>query len=713
MKKLIIISILISGMQSYADEGLWIPFWLEETCYNNMVEQGLLLSSNDIYSNNQACLKDAVVIFGDGCTGVIVSDEGLLFTNHHCAYSYVQNLSTPERNYLENGFWAYGKAEELPVPSLFVRILVETEDVTNIIFEGTNPDMSIKEREKIIQKRTKELINERSLLRKEKYQYMVKSVYGGSQYLLYCYEEYRDIRLAGVPPISIGKFGGDTDNWIWPRHNADFAVFRIYADRNNLPAEYASDNVPYHPRKSVAISIRNLTDNMFSFVMGYPSRTHRFVTSHELNMTIHETYPQRILLHEQSLDIWKSYIEKYPQLKIKYAVKYAGVSNTCKRWKGVISGINHTDGVLKKQQEEQAFMQKIASSREWMERYGHLMDDFKSYYAEISKYNTAYEIVYGGLRSVELFQLADKINRYLERTKEPLNDDAIEDFPNQWVDFYKKFNLEMDKEIFIRMTTLLYRQVSSEFYPEFYLRMDRNTDSLVNELANELYDASALRSLESLQNWFLGNKQEKFAELINDPAIRWVKSVNRMNTEKLAPYLPVIAKKIDSLYGVYAQAVLQVFPEKENYPDADQTLRVSYGKMQGYSIHDVCYTPQTDIDGLMKKNESGITEYSIPLTLKELYRQKNYGVYGEKNTLPTCFITDTHTSSGNSGSPVFNAKGELIGLNFDRNWEGTMSDVLYDPEVCRNIAADMRYVLFIIDKYAKADYLLNEFVVNY
>ncbi|MDR1369881.1 MAG: S46 family peptidase [Dysgonamonadaceae bacterium] len=708
MKYFLIIILTLSCSWIQADEGLWIPSLLKETCYDNMLEQGLLLSDSEIYSEDRASLKDAVVIFGNGCTGVIVSDEGLLFTNHHCAYSYVQKQSTVEHNYLENGFWAYNKTDELPIPALSVSVLIKMEDVTEKILTGISPDMDSKEREATIKKNSDEIINRERIKQGKNYLNTVKPLYDGNQYYLYCYEVFRDVRLVGVPPASIGKFGKDLDNWTWPRHTGDFAVFRIYANSDNLPVEYSTDNVPYHPKKSIPVSIRNVSDHAFSFVMGYPSYTHRFITSYELNLTTNESYPQRVSIYEQVLNIWTAYMKTDPQIQLQYATKYASESNAYQRLKGIISGVKQADGINKKRREEKLFMQKVASSSIWNKQYGHLMENFKTDYSEISKYLNAYQILHGGLHFIELFQHADKVNKYVNSITEQTTDSEIEQFLKQQENFYMNFNAGMDREIFVKMTAFLYQYVSPEFYPDFYIRSDKNIENMANELYN---GTSALLSYENLCKWIRSKNQQNISD--NDPVIYWVKNVNRIHDEKVWKSLFPISNRIDSLYRVYAEAALQVFPEKKRYPDANRTLRVSYGKIEGYSVNDTTYySPYTDIDGLIVKAETGNEDYRIPFELKELYYLKDYGIYQSGNTLPTCFITTAHTSSGNSGSPVFNSKGELIGLNFDRNWEGTMSDVLYDPAICRNIVVDTRYILFVIDKYAKAENLLKELTIH-
>jgi hypothetical protein len=710
MIRFITIFILIaSGMLVYADEGLWIPLLLKETCYDHMREQGLLLSDNEIYSENKASLKDAVVIFGSGCTGVIVSNEGLLFTNHHCAYSYVQKQSSLEHNYLDSGFWAYNKSEELPVPTLSVSVLLKMEDVTDDVLAGIDPDTDSKERETIIKKNSDEVINRKSVKHGKNYLNTVKPLYAGNRHFLYCYEVFRDIRLVGVPPTAIGKFGKDSDNWTWPRHTGDFAIFRIYADTSNQPADYAVNNIPYYPKKSVPIAMRDVSDPAFSFVMGYPSYTHRFITSYGLDLVINESYSQRAGIYEICLNTWNTYMKTDPQRQIQYATKYASASNVYKRLTGIISGIKQVDGVSKKRKEEDLFTQRVASSPVWNKQYGHLMDEFKTYHEKISKYLAVHELLYGGHQFIELFRHADKISKHIDRVTEQTPDSEIEKFIEQQRGFYLNFNAAMDKDLFIKLTTNVYQQALPEFYYDFYNGSNREID--MDSLANVLYGTSTLLSIDSLRNWMLRNKRQNAWD--NDPAIWWVKSINQMYDEKVRSFLSSISKGIDSLYKIYTHAQLHVFPEKKRYPDANQTLRISYGKIEGYSVDDTThYNSYTDIDGLIEKVVLGYEDYNIPLGLKDLYLLKDYGIYGTGNSLPLCFITTAHTSSGNSGSPVFNGKGELVGLNFDRNWEGTMSDILYDPAICRNIVVDTRYILFIMDKFAKAKHLLDELTIH-
>ena len=706
MRRFVIFVLIVLSTQICADEGMWMPQLLRETCYNDMVEQGLLLPAESLYNEDSVSLKDAVVLFGGGATGVIVSDKGLVFTNHHCGYRYIQNHSSVDKNLLADGFWAQNLDQELPNPGLTVRIPVKIEDVTDMILSEVTLNMSEPQRKKIINENTQKIIEKFSTDIKDKnYHYTVKLFYNGNRFFICGYKIFQDVRLVGAPPLSIGKFGGDTDNWTWPRHTGDFAIFRIYVNEDNQPAPYSLDNIPYRPAKSVSISIRDTENDDFSFVMGFPSLSSHFITSFGLELLINQAHKQRISLSGECLKIWENHMKNDPLINIQYATKYASLSNGWKKWQGAFVGINQTNCISKLRVDEE-IRKNLINYPETKEQYMRLLSEFEDYYRKIAKYETAFEHYRRGIMGVEILEQAEFIKQLL--TKKPIID--VEEFLNKQKEFYKDYNAKVDKDVFATLVASYFHNVDSLFHPEIFTKYKKNNDFDVISLVNDIYLSSVLTSYEKLEK---AMKDSLIRESIpeTDPAIEIINSLSNNYNENLWPQISSLSEKIDSINRIYTGILCQILPEKKLYPDANQTLRISYGKKEGYLFEDTSYPKYTYFDGVFEKTTTRHPDYQIPEKLKDLHSKKDYGEYGVNGVLPVCFITSAHTSSGNSGSPVFNSRGELIGLNFDRNWQGTMSDIVYDPSTCRNIVVDSRYILFIIDKYAEAKNILNELVV--
>jgi len=675
----------------YADEGLWVPKYLKQTCYNDMLKKGLLLPADSIYNEYYTSLKDAIVSFGGGATGVIVSGNGLLLTNHHCGYRFIQNHSSVGNNLLYNGFWAQNKDQELPNNGLFVKILVKMEDVTDSILQGISSSTSELVRAEIVKKNIAIYISTLGLNKNKYHICDIKPLYNGNKYYSYYYDVYYDVRLVGAPPMSIGKFGGELDDWMWPRYTGDFSIFRIYANKNNQPADYSNDNVPYRPKKFVKIAKESLENGDFVFIMGYPGSSYHNVTSYDMDMMVNTTYLQRISLYTKQRNVLEHYMCNNTQLNIDLSSRLVGLNNELKRLQGIVDGVNRVHGIEIKKDEEKEFAERLSNFDTIKSKYATLKSSFEECLKDAHLYIAAFEY-WKGIKSIGLLNIADKINSIIN---EP-TDEIKEFFKN--TNFYQTFYSDVDKDIFVEMVTEYIKKVPKEFHPKLFDSYFPCSDS-IRPFAEKLYYSSLIASRNRLENVL---NKDSINQLKNDDAILLINDFNNTFNQNVWPFLPNISLRLDSLNRLYTNAISQLFPEKKNYPDANQTLRISYGKKVGYFSNNTLYSSTTYLGGMIDKMKSGLSEYTLPEKLYQFCQNKQYC------SLPVCFITSAHTSSGSSGSPVFNKRGELVGLNFDRNWEGTMSDILYDVNTCRNIAVDVRYILFIINKFAEDNYILNE-----
>ena len=694
----------------YADEGMWIPMLLEQTCYSRMQELGLTLTPEDIYSINQSSLKDAVVLFGGGCSGVVVSDQGLLFTNHHCGYRQIQSHSSLEHDYLTDGFWAQSMDDELPNPGLTVSFLQRMEDVTDKVLQNITSDMNEQQRADSIRSVISRI--RKANLPEGSYRVEIKPLYKGNQFFMYVYELYKDVRLVGAPSSAIGKFGGDTDNWIWPRHTGDFSIFRIYADKDNRPADYSPENVPYRPRRHVQVSTAGLRPGDFTMVYGYPAATDEYISSYELDYLVHQNYPARITMRSMRLDIMNNHIQADRATRIQYAAKYASVSNSWKKWQGVIRGVDRVDGIEKKQAFEENFMRKVQSNPKWKNDYGQLLNQIRMNIETLAPLSQVMAYYPETVQSIELVKLAGQYDDLLALSKSAeLPEKKIEDFLKLAADFYKDYSQDVDMNIFLSMMKAFYEHVPQSYqFDEMTAQLRKNKGSFERWAVNA-YTQSVFRSYETLREVLTNSTKKNVNRIAEDPFLAIHRSVRKMLDEKIRPPYRLLTQQADSLSRVYMAAQLMVDNEKTFYPDANQTLRIAFGVIEGYSPTDaVEFRPYTTLEGIMGKNNPDIYDYKVPQSWLTAYNNKDFGRYtieGE-NTAPVCFIASNHTSGGNSGSPVFNQKGELVGLNFDRNWEGTMSDFLYDPAQCRNIVVDTRYILFVADKVYGAQWIVDE-----
>ncbi|RZJ67245.1 MAG: S46 family peptidase [Flavobacterium sp.] len=703
--KLLKFLILFLSVQTFAQQGgMWIPSLLEGMNEKEMKSLGMKMTAKDIYDVNKSSLKDAVPQFNGGCTSEVISPKGLLLTNHHCGFDAIQNHSTVAHDYLQDGFWAYKMEDELANPDMVVMFIVRIEDVTTKVLEGTQTLTSEADKQKKIQDNITALSN--SLPKESWQENKIRTFFEGNQYMLFVTETFRDIRLVGAPPSSIGKYGSDTDNWVWPRHTGDFSLFRIYADKNNRPAAYSKDNVPYTPKHFLPVSLDGIKEDDFTLVFGYPGRTTEYLPAVAVEQIVNELNPAKIEVRDAALKVEDGFMRKDQAIKIQYASKYAGIANYWKKWIGETQGLKKSNAVGIKKKQEAEFTQRVNKAGKQAE-YGNLLSDFETNYKEIAPYALARDYFQEiTLRNTELLSVAYKMYQ-LEQTFKSRGEQSFNDRRKNTIDqlgdFYKDFNKSVDEKVFEQLIGIYSKKAPEQFLPASL----KNVDAA--KLTAEVYGQSQLTSYDGLKKLLDGDAKTVMAKLENDKAFKLVKDIAETYWEKVAPKYDEINLKISALQRTYMKAQLELNKDARLFPDANSTLRVTYGKVKGYNPKDATiYTPVTYLDGVMEKYIPGDYEFDVPKKLIDLYNNKDYGQYGENGKMPVCFIGTNHTTGGNSGSPAIDAKGNLIGLNFDRVWEGTMSDIYYDPAICRNVMVDVRYVLFIIDKFAGAKNLIDE-----
>ncbi len=678
-KTLLTLLTLCALLPAVADEGMWLP-GLISSRIPDMQAKGFQLSTEDIYSINEASMKDAVVLFGGFCTGEIVSEKGLVITNHHCGFDAIQSHSTIDHDYLTHGFWAMNLDEELPNEGLWVRILVRMEDVTERLAAGE----------------TAEQIKAQAMAEGKNYKASIEQMYYGNQQFLFLYQQYDDVRLVGTPPSSIGKFGGDTDNWIWPRHTGDFSIFRIYADPNNEPAPYSAENVPYRPKRHFKVSTEGVQEGDFTMIYGFPGNTQQYITSDAVRYVLHCSDPMKIDLRTRRLDIIREAQEGDPKLRIQYASKAANIANAWKKWQGEVLGLKRLNTVATKEAYEAEFRRWAAENP----AYNGLLDSMSAAYAKVSDWYYLEELKNESVRTIELAQVA----ALWVAVKNPqLSEEKREALQARISTFYKDYDPAVDKAL-----TLAVLKGYVDYLPEGEASAEWQewikAYASIEEYVDHLYQTTLCASPEQAS----AAGEEALKE---DPAFRLYSAFR--NTAGRLPRNLSNHPTIEQWYRPYLKALMAFDPERAFFPDANMTLRVAYGSVQGYEYADGEYhTPLTTLDGIIAKDNPEIYDYDIPQVLRDLYASKEYGRWGvEVNgrlTVPVCFLATNQTTGGNSGSPVLNGKGELIGVNFDRTWRSTMSDIAFDPTICRNIACDIRYVLFVIDKVGGAGYLVEE-----
>jgi len=704
MKRILIIIAGIFALtyqSAKADEGMWLPSLISQRIVD-MQEKGFRLNAEDIYNVNQASLKDAVVLFGRGCTGELISPEGLLLTNHHCGYSQIQQHSSVEHDYLKDGFWAMSREEELPNKGLTVSFLERMDDVTEIILKGYTPEMTEEQRVELVKENSKALIEE---VTKEGngLRATVEALYYGNQYFVFIYREYADVRLVGAPPSSIGKFGGDTDNWMWPRHTGDFSMFRIYADKDNNPAPYSKDNVPYRPKKYFRISTKGVQEGDFTFIYGFPGSTKEYIHSEGVRYIEEIGDPHKINLRTLRLEIMNKYQAQSQKVRIQYSSKNASVSNAWKKWQGEVKGIRKMKTVQTKQEFEKAF-DRWAQGGE----FDGLTAKIARIYEDLEPYQFATDYYSETVRTIELANFAMSMARLFKQTDSTVTFDKAR-AADAAASFYKDWYLPIDKESFVAVMNEYEKNVPADFKPAYYKEKLASYGS-VEAWAEDMFTNSIFIDPAKVEALDAESREAVMA----DPATEFFNEFLKWYSADIQPVTTRLNQELQLAYRDYMRGQMVYCRTqrvmKDFYPDANLTLRVAYGHIKGYSPADgVYYTPSSTIKGIMEKDNPDIFDYNIPQRLRDIYAEKDYGRWADASgEVPVCFIATNHTTGGNSGSPVINADGDLIGLNFDRVWEGTMSDIVFDPEICRNIALDVRYVLFTIDKIGEADYLFDE-----
>jgi hypothetical protein len=693
-----------------ADEGMWLPLLLEKMNEKHMKSLGMKMSAKDIYSINNGSLKDAIVSFNGGCTGEVISSKGLILTNHHCGFDAIQNHSTLDHNYIRDGFWARNNGEEIPNQGMFVTFIVRIEDVSKQVLNGVTPSMTESERQSAVDKNISEI---RKAAKKETYQDgFVRGFFEGNQYYMFITETYRDIRLVGAPPSSIGNFGKDTDNWMWPRHTGDFSMFRIYANKDNKPAEYSTTNIPYTPKKSLSISLDGVAEGDFTMVFGFPGRTAQYLQSAAVEQIMTVNDPAKIAIREKALAVIDGYMRKDEQIKIQYAAKYAGIQNSYKKWQGEVLGLTSTNALGKKKTYEAEFQKRVNANPQWKAQYGTLLGDLEAAYAEIKPFGYARDYYLEITSKIELFTIAGWISSLktaYEKDGEKGYSTRHDQVKGVLTGLFDEYNAEVDQRLFETLIEMYVKDQEEKYQSPFLRKWLKENGNNIEKLATKLYEESILHDVNKTMALLDKPMSEVVDSVQKDKAIGLYKDLVSTYSTQVTKKLNEIQSRINKLNRSYMQAQMDVFKEKTFYPDANSTLRVTYGKVKGYNPRDaVKYDYYTYLDGVLDKYKPGDYEFDVPEKIRTLYKNKDYGQYGNKGKMPVCFIAMNHTTGGNSGSPALDAYGNLVGLNFDRVWEGTMSDINYDPSICRNIMVDIRYVLFIVDKYAGASHLVQE-----
>ncbi len=701
----LLIPLLLHAMVLRAHEGMWVPTLLK-AIEGDMRTEGLRISAEDIYSINHGSLKDAVVLFGGGCTGEVVSTQGLIFTNHHCGYSAIQQLSSLEHNYLRDGFAAASLADELPSPGLTATFIVRMEDVTDRMMKAFTPGMSEEDRDKAAESAA-EIIS-REAEEGTGYKAVVRPFNYGNSWFLIVSETFNDVRLVAAPPSSIGKFGGDTDNWMWPRHTGDFSVFRIYASPDNKPAEFAEGNKPFVPRSSMPISLDGVREGDFAMIFGFPGSTQRYLPSYGVDQVMQQVDPLRIEMRTASLKVIDAAMLGSEQAKLQYASKQSRISNGWKKWIGEVRGLQELDALQRKEEQQRAFAKRAAGKPEYDQVLGRLEQLYAEYLPYDMARNLFVEFVYMGPEFMRFAQGFQKLIEQHAGLKEQGKLDAeLDKLRMAAQGYFKNYIPEVDRKVFQAQLPIYHKHAGS--WPKALAAIDHRFGGDEERFAADLFRKSlftdSTRLYKALDRFSAGMAKR----MAKDPAFLLVKGLTEDYLQHVRPRQAELADSLQAAMRTYSRGLMELFPEKTWWPDANSTLRLSYGRVEGAAPRDgMRYEPFTTLDGVMAKADPANPDFEVPAKLKELQQAKDFGPYGQGGQMPVCFLSSLHTTGGNSGSPVLNGNGELIGINFDRTWESTMSDILFDPAKCRNISVDVRYVLFILDKYLGAKRLVEE-----
>ncbi len=714
MKKitcLLLLFLAFFRLPAKADEGMWLPFLIDDALFEEMSRMGLNLEPEEIFSFTESSIKDAIVSFGGFCTGEIISDQGLVLTNHHCGRGRIQSHSSVDNDLLTDGFWAMSKDEELPNEGLFVRFLVNVVDVTEDIRSVIQPGMTEGERNRAIRAKSNELTDAAS--EGNHYTANVSSMFAGNYFYLFTYETFNDVRLVGAPPQSIGAFGGDTDNWEWPRHTGDFALFRVYTAPDGSPAEYSEDNIPLQPRHHLPISIRGVQENDFAMVLGYSGSTERYLTSYGIDYRLENMYPVRIDIRRRKLDILEEAMASSDEIRIQYASKHSGISNYWKNFIGMSESLKRLNVADSKRELEDEFAAWVAADSGRQDEYGHVIDDFRKVYDGLKGFNSHNYVFAEAMPSgPDVIRIANRFNRlnalYGADEIDPVNiADEIERLSGMTEALYKDYNKGVDRQLWAAMFEVYAEYVPGEDLPDIFAHIGTNHGGDFEAYAQSVYEASIFADKESMQAFLDNPDAEKLA---TDPAFRAVRSVydkySEVN-EGRGEYNTMLRRA----ERYFLRGLMEMKPEDYFYPDANSTMRFTYGSVNGYEPRDaVYYDYTTTIEGVMQKKDPGHHEFVVPEKLVELYENEDYGPYAH-DAMVVNFITNNDITGGNSGSPVLNADGHLIGVAFDANWEGMSGDILFEHDLQKCINVDARYMLFIIDKFAGAGHLIEEMTI--
>jgi hypothetical protein len=694
---------LLGSFHTKADEGMWMPILLKKYNYEKMKQMGLKLTAEQLYDVNNSSLKDAIIWFNGGCTGEIISPNGLILTNHHCGYDAIASLSTPADNILDNGFWAKSFAEERPKQGMWISIVQRMDDVTEKVMAELK-GVEEKDRSAKLQTIYKKLTDE--AVKGTHYEAQVREMFKGNAYYMFVFERFTDIRLVGTPPQNIGKFGGDPDNWVWPRHTGDFSMFRIYANKDNKPAAYSADNVPYKPKHFLPVSLKGIKENDFAMIMGFPGRTNRYEFARGIALAQDKVNPTIVNLRDIRLKAWKEVMEKSEKDRLVLSAQYAQVANYWKYFIGQTEQLKRLKVYEYKKEQEKLFSIWASSKPE----YAAVLQNIDNAYAEYEPYALQRTYLSEGILGINLFQIALQLNGYETEKDTARANRSLAGFIKNQDRLYESFFPSADEKIMQQILLMYYRNIPKEQqapYMNTILKMGKTPEAAVAKYATETYRKSMFVNKDKLQAFL---KKPDVKALRKDPAYAAVASFYSIYMEKYKPVVDAFNAKNMREGRIYIKGLMDMQPERVFYPDANSSLRLTYGSVKSYEPKDaVMYSYITTLDGVMEKYNPNDFEFDVPKKLIDLHAKKDYGQYAlPGGKLPVAFITNNDITGGNSGSPVIDGEGNLIGLAFDGNWEAMSGDIVFDEKYKRTINVDVRYVLFLIEKFGEATNIINE-----